>query len=191
MTDLVFLLEEPSAKEMLKGVLPNLLTDKLCKLKVFYLVFDGKQDLEKQMEKKIRGWQNLDAFFIVLRDQDKGDCLVVKSNLQSKALASGKAEKILIRIACCELESFYLGDLAAVASGLNISAISKLQTKSQYREPDKLKNAAEQLCKITADKYQKVSGSRAIAPFLRIDGSNTSRSFNMLMQGICKIAAAE
>lgn len=188
MTDLVFLLEEPSAREMLKGVLPKLLADNNPVFTPYFLVFEGKQDLEKQMPGKIRGWRNPHAFFVVLRDQDKGDCLLIKHHLRTRAADSGRAENILIRIACCELESFYLGDLAAVASGLGVPGLGRLQTKSQYRDPDRLTNAAEQLYKITAHQYQKVAGSRAIAPYLRIDGSNTSRSFNALLQGIRRLA---
>lgn len=43
MKHLVFLLEEPSAKEMLNGLLPRLLPG----LSYRCIVFEGKQDLEK------------------------------------------------------------------------------------------------------------------------------------------------
>ena len=46
MSNLVCLLEEPSAEEMLKGVLPRFLPDNI---QVKYIVFEGKQDLEKQL----------------------------------------------------------------------------------------------------------------------------------------------
>jgi len=46
MTQLVFFLEEPSAKAMLEGLLPRLLPESVyCR----YVVFEVKQDLEKQM----------------------------------------------------------------------------------------------------------------------------------------------
>ena len=45
----------------------------------------------------------------------------------------------------------------------------------------------EMLSKITGGEYQKIQGSAAIAPFLKLDGSNQSTSFNMLISGIRKI----
>jgi len=45
---LVFFLEEPSAEEMLKDVLPKILPKHVIPR---YVVFEGKQDLEKQLEK--------------------------------------------------------------------------------------------------------------------------------------------
>ena len=77
---------------------------------VRYVVFDGKQDLEKQLEKKIRGYLNPEARFIVLRDQDAEDCRAVKKRLLKKCHRTGRTE-CKVRIACRELESFYLGDL--------------------------------------------------------------------------------
>lgn len=54
MRRLVFCLEEPSAREMLKGLLPRFLPDDVAPT---YLVFEGKQDLEKQLVKHLRGWR--------------------------------------------------------------------------------------------------------------------------------------
>ena len=68
--ELVFFLEEPSAKAMLQGVIPRLLPD----IEVRYIVFEGKQDLEKRLPIRLRAWQNPESRFLVLRDQDSGDC---------------------------------------------------------------------------------------------------------------------
>jgi len=53
MKHLVFLLEEPSAKEMLNGLLPRLLPGVRSRC----IVFEGKQDLEKNLIKKIRAYR--------------------------------------------------------------------------------------------------------------------------------------
>ena len=78
MRSLVFLLEEPSAQDALEGFLPYLLPDGIT---VKYLVFEGKQDLEKRMTRTLRAWRQPNTRFIVLRDQDSGDCRVVKEGL--------------------------------------------------------------------------------------------------------------
>lgn len=83
------------------------------------------------------------------------------------------------------MESFYLGDLAAVAQAIGPTKLCKQQNKAKYRDPDRLNNAAEELKKL-APTYQKVSGSRAIGPLLKLD-ENRSRSFNALLNGVKKI----
>ena len=115
---------------------------------------------------------------------------MVKQRLAEKVCASGKQAVTLIRIACTELESFYLGDLNAVQQGLEFGNLAKKQLIRKYRTPDTLSNAAQELSNLTQKKYQKVAGSRAIAPFLKIDGSNKSHSFNVLLVGIRKLVSA-
>jgi hypothetical protein len=185
--NLIFLLEELSAAEMLKGVLPKILPDGI---NVKYVVFEGKQDLEKQLERRLKGWQQPNSAFLVMRDKDGGDCLLIKRQLAEKANASGKGKVTLIRIACSELESFYLGDLNAVEQGLGLSNLAKKQQERKYRTPDALSNAAQELQNLTQRKYQKVASSRAIAPHLKTDGSNRSHSFNALLTGIEKLMGA-
>ncbi len=180
---LVCLLEEPSAREMLKEILPRIVPDEVI---VKYLVFEGKQDLEKQLERRLKNWQQPDSMFLIMRDQDSGNCFTIKQNLFKKVTASGKQDTTIVRIACHELESFYLGDLAAVEAGLEISGLTAKQNKKKYRVPDSLSNAAEELFKLTDKRYQKIAGSRAIAPYLKTDGSNLSHSFNILLDGIKK-----
>lgn len=182
--NLVFLLEERSAEEMLKGVLPKLLP---AHINTRYLVFEGKQDLEKQLQKRLQGWRLPNTVFLVMRDKDGGDGPIIKQQLMQKVIDSGKQQATLVRIACTELESFYLGDLNAVEHGLGIANLAKKQNDKKYRTPDVLSNAAQELKRLTQNQYEKVSGSRAISAFLKVDGSNRSHSFNVLLTGINKL----
>lgn len=138
---------------------------------------------KKNISLKIRAWQKPNSVFLVMRDQDSGDCKLVKKKLLEECENSRRPKKdYLVRIACHELESFYLGDLDAVRkAGFNINLSKKI------KNPDEKSNAAEMLSKITGGEYQKIQGSAAIAPFLKLDGSNQSTSFNMLISGIRKI----
>ena len=178
---LVCLLEGPSERELLKNLLPRFLSDEI---EVHYIVFEGKQDLEKQLERRIKFWQRPQSHFLVMRDQDSDDCRLIKTSLQAKVNRTGKQSTSIVRIACHELESFYLGDLAAVEMGLSVSGLANKQEKSKYRTPDNLGNPVEELSKLTKNRYQKISGSRAIGPHLKIDGTNRSHSFNVLLAGI-------
>lgn len=186
MRTLVFLLEEPSAKAMLEGLLPRVIPPQV---QVRYLVFEGKQDLQKHLVRRLRHWQAPNSCFVILRDQDSEDCRVVRAELQRLAIAAGRPEA-LIRVACHELESFYLGDLAAVEHGLALRGLGGKQNGRKFRTPDKLSNASEELRKLTQSRYQKLGGSRAIGPHLRVDGSNRSRSFNVLLEGIRRLTVA-
>ena len=183
MSELVFLLEEQSAAEMLKGLLPRLLANDWC---VRYIVFEGKSDLENQMVRRLRHYRSPEARFVILRDQDSGDCKAIKDQLVRKCRDAGRSET-LVRIACHELESWYLADLAAVERGLNIAGIAKKQMKAKCRRPDSLVNACEELKKLTNNRYQTVGGSRAIGPQLDPD-NDRSTSFRMFVEGIKKIA---
>lgn len=184
MTQLVCLLEEPSAREMLMAVCQKILP-KSCLPK--FIIFEGKRDMDSQLQRKLRSWQAPDSLFLLMRDQDSGDCRLIKSELEDKVANAGKSANTVVRIACHELESFYLGDLAAVEKGLNLTNMSEQQNRRKFRDPDSLGNAAQELKKLTGGKYQKILGSRSIGPFLRLDGTNKSHSFNVLLSGIKKL----
>ena len=185
MKTIVFFLEEPSAREMLAGILPRILPDDM---QIRYVVFQGKQDLEKNLKAKLRGWMLPESIFVVMRDQDSGDCKAIKAKLVELCREAGK-DGTLVRVACRELESFYLGDLAAVEKGLGLKGLKKKQQGKKFRNPDALGNPAGELFRLTSSTYDKVSGSRAIAPYLNLK-SNCSISFNMLLSGINNLIGA-
>lgn len=182
MMTLVFCLEEPSAKEMLKGVLPRLLPDGIT---VHYIIFQGKQDMEKQLVKRLRGWLLPNTKFVIMRDQDAADCHVVKNKLVTLCQAAGRGDA-LVRVACRELESFYLGDLQAVEAGLGIGGLAARQNTKKYRAPDRLGNPVQELTRLTGNRYQKIAGSRTIGPHLHFE-NNRSHSFTVLIKGILQL----
>jgi hypothetical protein len=182
MKNIVFFLEEPSAREMLAGVLPRILPDNI---QIRYFVFRGKQDLEKNLKNKLRGWRIPDSVFVVMRDQDSGDCKAIKAKLTDLCREVGR-EGVLVRVACRELESFYLGDLVAVEQGLGLKGLGRQQQKKKFRNPDELVNPAEELYRLTGNRYDKVAGSRAIAPNLSLE-VNRSNSFRVLLSGIANL----
>lgn len=185
MKTIVFFLEGPSEKEMLIGLLPKILP---ADMDVRYLVFRGKQDLEKNLVRRLRGWQVPDSVFVVMRDQDAGDCHHIKAGLEDLCRESGQSGW-LVRIACREMESFFLGDLAAVGQGLGLNNLQKRRHSRKFRNPDALASPAMELTKLTGQRYDKLSGSRSIAPHLNLE-RNKSHSFNVLVAGIRKLVEA-
>ena len=120
--------------------------------------------------------------------QDSGDCHAVKQKLVDLCRQSGRND-VLVRVACHELESFYLGDLAAVERGLSLAGLARKQGKKKYRIPDRLGNPSQELIRLTSGLYEKMAGSRAIAPHLNIE-HNKSNSFKILLAGIRKLVEA-
>jgi hypothetical protein len=186
MNELVFFLEEESSKALLEQIVPLLVPKSQFYSR--YVVFEGKQDLDSQLLKKLRGYLNPHARFLVMRDQDAADCRKVKRNLAAICARAGRPQTV-IRIACRELEAFYLGDLAAVEIGLGISGLANKQHKAKFRDPDRLSCPSLELGKLTAYRYQKVAGSRAIGPYLNLN-TPRSRSFYHLIQAIRNAVSA-
>ncbi len=185
MIELVFLLEERSAEAMLQGLLPKILP---VDVTARFIVFEGKQDLEKQLVRKIRGYRSPYARFVVLRDKDSEDCVQLKRRLKERCENAGRGE-VLVRIACQNLESWYLGDLLAVEMGLGEEAkgVSRFWGKRPFDVPDRIGDPTGKLRSI-APSYQKVGGSRAIGKHLDAD-RNHSRSFAVFVKGIRQLVA--
>ncbi len=182
--ELVFLLEERSAKVMLESFLPRVL-DERVEFKL--IAFEGKQDLEKRMTMRMQAYLNPEARFIVMRDQDSvPDCKVIKSKLVEKCNASGRGKHSLVRIACRELEAFYLADLLAVENALDIKGLSAKQRGAKFRSPDYLVSPSHELKAVTGHRYEKISGSREIGRYLNVKGER-SDSFRNLVEGIKRL----
>jgi len=187
MNEWVFLVEGPAEKELLEAILPSLIPD-ADRRRV--IPFEGKQDLEKQLVRRIRGYQNQNAIFFVIRDQDAHpDCTEIKNHLVALC-REANARRFMVRISCREMESFFLADLRAVEDGLKelgVRGIAKHQSSKKFRSPDSLHSPAKELETLTKGQYQKVLGSRAISPLLDLDNQR-STSFYHLVSGIRRAA---
>jgi len=176
---LVFLTEEQSMEALLEVLLPKLLP---AEVSCIIIPHQGKQDLVKSIPIKLRGW-NIPAKFVILHDQDSNDCYQLKSELVSLCNQAGKPEST-VRIVCHELEAWFLGDLNAVGRAYNDPRIAGLQTRSKYRDPDKIINAKEELRKI-APYHQVISGSRMIGKYMSLQkDDNLSQSFRLFINSI-------
>lgn len=189
MKTLVFLLEGRSEKAFLEGFLPRAFPaindpEKFAPLR--FITFDGKRDLRRQLCRKIRGWGVPNSTFVVLQDQDSGDCREAKKELLKKCGTTGKQADCVVRIACRELENWYLGDLVAVGEVYQCS-LAQHYRKTRFRDIDVMSGAHE-LEKITNMQYAKIDGSRRIAQHIDVNYQmNKSHSFQVFCQGIEKV----
>jgi hypothetical protein len=180
---LVLLVEEPSARDLLEGLLPRILPNNIH---VQFLVFEGKQDLEGQLVRKLRGWRVPDSAFVVLRDQDAADCTAVKERLTSLVVESGRTPAI-VRVACKELESWVVGDWDAIAVAFERPELAAQKLKSVHRYPDQMVRPVEAIRKLIPE-YQKRDGARRVGKLLD-PARNQSVSFRSFCTGLRKLVA--
>ena len=188
MTRIVFLVEEPSMVELLRGVLPKVFPDWLENQHWLAVPHQGKSDREASIPRKLRAWNMPEDLFIILRDNDGGDCLVHKARLLNLAAAK-PADRVLVRIVCQELESWFLGDLAAVAAAYPAASRNLKAAHRRFPDPDRMTNAAEELGRLT-EIPGKVGRAQAISALLTVD-ANLSGSFNIFISGLKRLAAQQ
>ena len=170
-------------KVLLEGLLPRLFPN----LVFLCIPHEGKPDLKKSIPRKLSAWCEPGVRFVVLMDNDGGDCRETKENLASLCQSEGRLD-VLVRIACQELEAWYLGDPVALAEAFGNAKLSLIGRKALYRDPDSVQGAAEEVRKLVP-MFQKVSGARRMAPLLSRE-TNNSRSFQVLINGLDRVAAA-
>lgn len=180
----VFMLEEPSAQDFLMEIAPKLIPQSVH---LHYWVFEGKQDLEKQLGRKMRRWLRPNTRFVVMRDQDSADCVAVKSRLRLLCVKAGRQDAI-VRIACRELESFFIGDWHAVAEAYAQPRLALLSRQAKYRNPDVFGSPSRELSRLLPG-YQKRDGARRISQALD-PSRNRSTSFQTLYYTLRTIAQA-
>jgi hypothetical protein len=185
------LVEELSMEAALEGLLPRVIPDHTFSIHVH----QGKHDLLKKVEQRLRGyarmtWAELRVVIVVDRDCD--DCRVLKQRLVDACDAAGC--DALCRIAIEELEAWFFGDVAAMRSAYP-RVPSTLGSQAKFRDPDAIAGGTwEALERVLARAgyyttgMPKVEVARSIAA--RMDpAANRSRSFQVLVDGLERHAA--
>jgi len=179
---LVFLLEEYSMKALLEGLLPRFFPD----LPFLCVPHEGRPDLEKSVPRKLRAWREPGVRFAVVLDNDGRDCEDVKDRLVATCAEAGRADSV-VRIACQELEAWYLGEPEALAAAFGDDRLARIGGKPRLRESDAVPRPAAELERMIPV-FQKVSGARRMAQALTRE-RNRSASFRVLLDGIERMAA--
>lgn len=182
MNRVVFLLEDASLRDLLVGLLPRLYPNMVFE----YLVHEGKNDLDKSIPRKLRAWREPGVRFVILRDNDGGDCVRLKSRLLQICRQAGRADT-LVRIVCRQLEAWYLGEPEAMAEAFNNERLRGIGRRARFRDPDSLQQPSEALRRLVPG-FRKVSGAKAIAGLLTRE-RNSSKSFQVLLSGLDRLYA--
>ena len=181
---IVVLTEEASMRECLEVLIPRLWPNSIPGKDWIVLSFLGKNDLEKSIPKKMRSWNYGNPHFIILRDNDGGDCLVMKRRLSDIAQRGNRP--FHVRIVCQELESWLLGDLDAIK--LAYPRMEDISSRPKFRNPDALTNPSQQL-DFLVNERTKTGRAKNISQHFDLT-ANRSKSFNVfidtLRAEICK-----
>ena len=170
-------------KHFLEGILSSVLpADIVLYSNCFIRVHEGKQHLQKEIPKKIKAYGHIriPTKVIIIQDQDTANCIDLKQKLHRLVEESGSLPH-LIRIACRELEAWYLGDMDAIEQVYPRFKADHFRKWAEFRDPDRLM-ASEELKKLIPD-FRKCFASREIPKHMNLIG-NSSRSFNHLIGGI-------
>ncbi len=93
-----------------------------------------------------------------------------------------------MRIACQELEAWYLGGADALAEAFENATLRRIGDQARYRDPDMVARPSAEMERIVPE-FQKISGARRMAPCLSRE-RNRSRSFQVLLTGLDRLAAS-
>jgi hypothetical protein len=182
---LVFLVEETSMKILLDGLLPRLFPGWTAGVHFLCVPHEGKSSLERSMAVKLRAWKIPGDRFVVVRDNDNADCLALKARLLALCAANNRPDT-LVRLVCQELESWYLGDLDALAKAFAQKKLNGAGLRKRFADPDAWQKPAAELARLLPE-FQKIRGARLMAATLRAQG-NCSRSFQIFIEGVARIA---
>jgi len=197
--EIEILVEEQSAEEALRHLLPRLLKNR-GRAKVINL--SNKYKLLKVLPKRLAAYAQRIADgeslrVVVLVDRDDDDCERLKAELERMAAAAGLPTKsspgangqfvVLNRIVVEELESWFIGDPLALRKAF--TSLPKIEQNSGiFRNPDNggTWEALHRFLKkhdIYKSSFPKIDAARRIAPHMNVE-QNRSRSFQVFVDGI-------
>lgn len=193
------MVEEQSAEETLKHLLPRLIGQR-ARWKLITL--GSKSTLLKKLPRRLAAYrqritQGEDLRVVVLVDRDDEDCVALKASLEAMAREASLTTKsapdaegrflVLNRILIEELESWFIGDPAALRSAF--TGLPNIDpSRGIFRNPDNGGSweALHRFLKkhgIYKSSYPKIDAARRIAPRLDVQ-ANRSRSFQVFAQGL-------
>lgn len=181
---IVFLLEEPSIKILLQGLLPRLFPGWVEYEHFMCVAFEGKSDLDRNIPVKLKAWRVPGDRFVIVRDNDNAYCIDLMARLLEVCKANGRPDT-LVRLVCQELESWYIGDIEALALAFD-PLLDTPALRKRFVDPDAWQKPSKELERLIPE-FQKGSGARLMAQHLRETG-NLSYSFNKFVEGLRRMA---
>jgi hypothetical protein len=201
--NLELLVEERSAEQALRVLLPRIVPNADFEVRVFR----GKIDLLKRLPDRLKGYATwitrANTCLVVLVDRDD-DCLKLKADMEQMASAAGlltvaaaslsRQAEVLNRIAVEELEAWFFGDISALCAAYPRVPAS-LGQRAKYRRPDAILGGTWEALEHVLQEHSyhpgglaKVAAATKIAQHMNVD-VNSSRSFQVFRDGIRRLVA--
>lgn len=187
------LVEEPSAEEALKTLLPKIVPG----IDFQIIPFNGKTDLLRKLPVRLRDytrhWAETGLRIVVLLDRDNDDCVELKNRLVEIAREAGlPGEATLFRIVIEELEAWFLGDVPALHTA-DPKVPSSLGSQTKFRDPENVPGGAWEGLEHALQKHgyhskglQKIRAAREIVGHMDIE-NNRSQSFQVFRDGLRRL----
>jgi Domain of unknown function (DUF4276) len=169
---------------LLDGLLPRLFPGIEPDVHFKCVPHQGKSDLDTSVARKLSAWRTPGDRFVIVRDNDNAVCVDIKAKYVQMCLKANRPDT-LIRLVCQELESWYLGDLQALALAFNDNKLAAPALKKKFIAPDTWQKPSAELARLLPA-FQKVSAARAMATTLQ-DGRNQSTSFQVFVDGVRRV----
>ncbi|HAG85362.1 MAG TPA: hypothetical protein DCL61_30510 [Cyanobacteria bacterium UBA12227] len=200
-----FLVEELSAEVALRNLVPKMMPEEVT----FEIhSYQGKSALLRKLPQRLQGykqWLPPDWRIVILIDQDREDCRVLKSKLEKIAADAGLITKsvaqnnknnssfqVLNRLAIEELESWFCGDVDAIVAAYP-KVSPHLAQQATYRNPDEIAGGTWEALERTLQRHgyhlgglEKVNAAREISAYMEPQ-HNRSRSFQVFRDGLLDI----
>lgn len=173
--EIVILVEEKSSGIVIEGIASTLgLTQRV---KVFK--HDGFGDLKNSIPRKLNADHPDSTRFIVLCDADETNCSQRKRQI-IELIPCAKRSRTIVRIACRELEAWYLAQPNAVQRGRALK--SNIPKKLSSRDPDQIANVKETFLRLAHSRGQ-IELARKIGPHLD-PNDRRSKSFGHFISAL-------
>ncbi len=197
-----FLVEELSMKEALQNLLPKILGETIT----FDIhPYQGKNNLLSKLPDRLRGyksWLSDEHRIVILVDEDREDCKLLKEKLEKIAIDAGFSTKasvgidqkfqVLNRIAIEELESWFFGDIHALIKAYP-GVSPNLENQAKYRDPDAITGGTWEALEKVLQRVghhkgglEKTRAAREISQHMN-PSNNRSKSFQIFYEGLLKI----
>lgn len=181
-----FLVEEASTAEILRAILPQIMPEPwVLDENYFIRPHEGKKDLQKSIPRKVKAFGKFPqkVGIVVLQDQDSSDCKELKANLvRLCANHANENTPYLVRIACHELEAWYIGDMDALEAVFPRFNAKNYKNKAIFRNPDACVNPKNELKRILGE-YSQLQKAKEMGAQMAIN-KNKSESFNQFIRGV-------
>jgi hypothetical protein len=192
--------EESSMEQAIRVLVPKIRPDLEARFQVH--AFQGVEDMLGKLPDRLRGyagWIPEDWRIVVVRDEDRKDCVRLKAQIEKIARDAGLVPKgarrgdvvgqVLTRIAVEELEAWLLGDVPALARTYD-RIPATLGNQKSYRDVDAIKGGTWEALERALQNaghflggLPKIQVAREVAENMDPD-RNSSRSFQVFRDGL-------